>query len=55
MCTVHKTVHRLSYHMNIPKYSKLFMQIVRETSVGKHLSGKVIVRETSCTGNRSTS
>ena len=79
MCTVHKTAHRLSCYMNIPKYSKLFMQnvrelvswsltslfntnmaisetkIVRETSVRKHLSGKVIVRETSCTGNRSTS
>jgi len=40
-CTVHKTVHRLPCYMNIPKYSKLFIQIVRETSV----------RGTSCKGN----
>ena len=40
-CMVHKTAHHLSCYMNIPKYSKLFIQIVRETSV----------RETSCTGN----
>jgi len=38
--------HLLSCHMNFPKYSKLFIQIVRETSVGK-----VIVRKTSCKGN----
>ena len=41
MCTVHKTAHRLSCYMNIPKYSKLFIQIVRETSA----------RETDCPGN----
>ena len=46
MCTVHRTVHRLSCYMNIPKYSKLFIQIVRKTSFretscpGKWLSGK---------------
>jgi len=33
------------------KYSKLFIQIVRQTSVRERLSGKVIVRETSCPGN----
>jgi len=32
--------------MNIPKYSKLFIQMS-----GKRLSGKMIVRETSCAGN----
>jgi len=32
--------------MNIPKYSKLFVQLS-----GKRLSGKVIVGETSWTGN----
>ena len=31
------------------KYSKLFIQIVRQTSVRERLSGKVIVRETSVT------
>ena len=41
MCTVHMTVHRLSCYMNIPKCSKLFVQIVRETSV----------RESDCLGN----
>jgi len=45
-CTVHKRVHRLSCYMNIPKYSKLFIQIVRETFcpgnvfLKKWLSGK---------------
>jgi len=38
---VHKKGHRLSCYMNIPKYSKLFIQIVRETSV----------RESDCPGN----
>ena len=38
---VHKTVYRLSWYMNIPKYSKLFIQIVQETSV----------RESDCPGN----
>jgi len=33
LCTVHKTLHRLSCYMNMPKYSKLFILIVRETSV----------------------
>jgi len=53
--------------MNVSKYSKLFIQIVRETSVretsvpesdypgnvcpGIVLSGKGLVRETSCPGN----
>jgi len=43
--------------MNIPKYSKLFIQIVRETSVrksdcpGNVLYGKRLVRESSCLGN----
>jgi len=38
---VYMTVRRLSCYMNIPKYSKLFIQIVRETSCpGKWLSGK---------------
>jgi len=48
--------------MNIPKYSKLFIQIVRETSVrerdcpgnvfaGNVLSGKRLIREMSCPGN----
>jgi len=47
------TVHRLSCYMNIPTDSKLFIQIVRETSFretfcpGKWLSGKGLVRETS--------
>ena len=36
---MHKTAHRLSCY--IPKYSKLFIQIVRETSV----------RESDCPGN----
>ena len=55
MCTVHKTVRLLSCYMNNPKYSKLFIQIIRETSFretsypGNFLSGKVIVRETSVT------
>jgi len=40
-CTVHKTVHHLCCYMNIPKYSKLFIEIVRETSV----------RESDCPGN----
>ena len=44
MCTVHRTVHRLSCYMYIPKYSKLFIQIVWETSVRE-----VIVWETSVT------
>jgi len=49
---VHKTVHRLSCYMNIPKYSKLFIQIAWKRLSGKRLSArKVIVRETSCTGN----
>jgi len=39
--TVHKTVHRLSCYINIPKYSKLFLRIVRKTSV----------RESDCPGN----
>jgi len=54
------SVHRLSCYIYIPKYSKLFIQIVWETSVrendcpgnvlsGKRLSRKVIVRETSVT------
>jgi len=38
---VQKTVHHLSWYTNIPKYSKLFIQIVRETSV----------RESDCLGN----
>ena len=46
MCTVHKTVHRLSCYMNIPKNSKLFIQIVRETSVRE-----TSVRESDCPGN----
>ena len=29
---MHRTVHRLSCYINIPKYSKLFIQIARETS-----------------------
>ena len=37
---MHRTVIRLSCYMNIPKYSKLFIQIVR-----KCLSGKRLVRE----------
>ena len=51
---MHKTVHCLSCYMNIPKYPKLFMQIVRETSfqetscLEKWLSEKGLVRETSC-------
>ena len=40
-CTVHRTVHRLSCYIYIPKYSKLFIQIVRETSF----------RESDCPGN----
>jgi len=32
-CTVHKTAYRLCCYTNIPKYSKLFIKIVRETSV----------------------
>jgi len=43
------TVHCLSCYMNIPKYSKLFIQIVRETSFRKTSVRKVIVRETSVT------
>jgi len=42
MCTVHKIVHPLSYYMNIRNYSKLFTQIVRETSV----------QESECPGKR---
>ena len=42
MCKVHKTFYCLSCYVNIPKYSKLS---------GKRLSGKVIVREISCTAN----
>ena len=38
---MHKTVHRLSCYMNIPKYSKLLIQIAWETSV----------RESHCPGN----
>ena len=44
-CMVHKTVHRLCCYMNIPMYSKLFIQIVRKTSVRE-----VIVRESDCPG-----
>ena len=62
MCTAHRTVHRLSSYMNIPKYSKLFIQIIRETSVqesdctgnvlsGKRLSRKRLVWESDCPGN----
>ena len=46
MCTLHKTVHRLSCYMNIPTYSKFLYKLS-----GKRLSGNVIVRETSCRGN----
>jgi len=45
-CTVHRTAHRLSCYMNIPKYSKLFIQIVRETSIRE-----TSVRENDCQGN----
>ena len=54
--TVHKTVHLLSCYVNIPKYSKLFIQIIRETSVrendcpGNVLYGNHLVRESSCPG-----
>jgi len=37
--------------MNIPKYSELFIQIVRETSCPRNICPGVIVRETSCTEN----
>jgi len=43
---VHKTVHRLSCYMNIPKYSKLFIQIARETSFRE-----TSVQESDCPGN----
>jgi len=46
MCMVHWTVHRLSCYMNIQKYSKLFIQIVRETSFRE-----TSVRESDCLGN----
>jgi len=49
MCTVHKTVHCLSCYMNIPKYSKLFIQIVRETSCPGFR--ETSVRESDCPGN----
>ena len=53
---MHRIVHRLSCYMNIPKYSKLFIQIIRETSVrendcpGNVLYGNHLVRESSCPG-----
>jgi len=46
--TVHKTVHRLCCYMNIPKYSKLFIQIVRETSC---TGNNRRVRARRCPGN----
>jgi len=46
MCTVHRTVHRLSCYMNMPKCSKLFIQIVTETSVRE-----TSVWENDCLGN----
>jgi len=51
--TVHKTVHLLSCYVNIPKYSKLFIQIARETSVRVIVdeSENANVRETFCPGN----
>ena len=55
---MHRTVHRLSCYMNIPKYSKLFIQIVQETSVRENdCPGNVLygnnrrVRARSCPGN----
>jgi len=54
---VHGAHDSSSCYMNIPKDSKLFVQIVRETSFsetfcpGKVLSGKRLIRETSCPGN----
>ena len=45
---MHRTVHRLSCYMNIPKYSKLFIQIVRETSC---TGNNRRVRARSCPGN----
>ena len=47
MCMAHRTVHRLSCYMHIPKYSKLFIQIVWETSVRD-----TSVRESDCPGKR---
>jgi len=46
MRMVRQTVHRLSCYMNIPSIQNYLYKLS-----GKRLSAKVIVRETSCTGN----
>ena len=49
MSKTSEAVRGLFCYMNIPKYSKLFVQIVRKCMTGKRLSRKVIVREMSVT------